>query len=153
MPDTDPLGGDLQLASRFLLEIDNVEIGVFKSVSGLSVSVTTEDISEGGENEFVHKLPGRLTWPNLVFKRGVTDGDALFDWIRQASGEGFASNNNKVARHSGAVTVVDNNGTRLRSWVIDDALPVRWSGPTFDSESNASLEEELEVAHHGMHVR
>ncbi|MDQ1706417.1 MAG: hypothetical protein QOF18_2783 [Frankiaceae bacterium] len=153
MPDIAPLGGDAQLANRFLLEVDGVQIGVFKSVSGLSLSIQTEEVQEGGENGYVHKLPGRMTWPNLVFKRGVTQGDVLFQWINKVSGEGFSAQHNKVDRHTGAVTVVGYDGTRLRSWSLDGVFPVRWSGPAFDSDSNAALEEELEIAHHGFHVR
>jgi phage tail-like protein len=149
MPSTESLGGDPQLASRFLLEVDGVEIGVFKSVSGLSVSIDTQDLPEGGENGFVRKLPGRMTWPNLTFKRGVTDGDALFSWINKTSGSGFSSNSNKLTRHTGAVTVIGYDGKRLRSYVLADVFPVRWSGPTFDAESNAVIEEELEITHHG----
>jgi len=149
MPSTQPLGGDPQIANRFLLEIDGVEIGVFKSVSGLSLSVETEDLTEGGENGFVRKLPGRMSWPNLTFKRGVTDGDALFKWINKASGSGFASANNKLTRHTGAVTVIGYDGKRLRSYVLADVFPVRWTGPAFDADNNAVLEEELEITHHG----
>jgi phage tail-like protein len=149
MPDKSPLGDDPQIASRFLLEVDGVEIGVFRSVSGLSINVETEDVHEGGENGYAHKLLGRMTWSNLVFKRGITQGDSLFEWINQVSGEGLATNGNKVAKHTGAVTVIGYDGSRLRSWNLVGVLPVRWSGPTFDSESNTVLEEELEVAHEG----
>jgi phage tail-like protein len=149
MPDIDPLGADPQLANRFLLEVDGHEIGVFRSVSGLGVTVETEDVVEGGENGFVHKLPGRMTWPNLVFKRGITQADALFDWINEVSGEGLATQQNKVTRSTGAVTVIGYDGTRLRSWNVAEIMPVRWTGPTFDADSNVSIEEELEVTHHG----
>lgn len=149
MPDLDPLGADPQLASRFLLEVDGEEIGVFRSVSGLSVTVDTEDVVEGGQNGFVHKLPGRMTWPNLVFKRGITQTDSLFNWINEVSGDGLATQQNKVTRCTGAVTVIGYDGSRLRSWNVVDIMPVRWTGPTFDADSNASLEEELEVTHHG----
>ena len=149
MPKTQPLGGDPQIANRFLLEVDGIEIGVFKSVSGLSLSIDTQDLPEGGENGFVHKLPGRMTWPNLTFKRGVTDGDALFTWINKTSGAGFASASNKLTRHTGAVTIIGYDGSRLRSYQLADVFPVRWSGPTFDADNNAVLEEELEITHHG----
>jgi phage tail-like protein len=98
-------------------------------------------------------MPGRMTWPHLVFRRGVTESDALFTWLSKTSGEGFAGNNNKLTRATGAVTALDSNGIRLRSWDFADVFPVRWKGPDFDSSSNASLEEELEVAHHGFKAR
>ena len=146
---TTPLGGDLPIANRFLFELDGVELGVFKEVTGLNVSVQVDEIREGGQNGFVHQLPGRMTWPNLVFRRGVTNGNALFDWFNKTSGEGFASSDNKLTKSTGAVTVIDPVGERLRSWEFIDVFPVRWKGPDFSVESRDPLEEELEVAHHG----
>ena len=146
---TTPLGGDLPIANRFLFELDGVELGVFKEVSGLNVTVQVDEIREGGQNGFVHQVPGRMTWPNLTFRRGVTNSNALFEWFQKTSGEGFASNSNTLTRSTGAVTVIDPVGTRLRSWEFIDVFPVRWKGPDFSVESTDPLEEELEVTHHG----
>jgi phage tail-like protein len=127
--DITPLGGDLPLADRFLFELDGVQLGVFREVTGLQVSVNVKEMREGGQNGYVHQLPGRMTWPHLVFRRGVTDSNALFDWFNKTSGEGFASNDNKLTKSTGAVTVIDTLGHRLRSWEFIDVFPVRWSGP------------------------
>ena len=153
MPDTQPLGGEPSTSSRFIFEVDGVEIGVFQEVHGLSLTVGVEEVREGGQNGFVHKLPSRMSWPNLVFRRGVTDSDALFAWVGKSSGEGFAANNNKLTRCTGAVTVVSSTGERLRSWEIEGAFPVRWAGPDLDATRNDPLEEELEVAHHGFRAK
>jgi phage tail-like protein len=143
------LGSDLPTTSRFLLELDGAEIGVFSSVSGLEMTVQTYEIAEGGQNGFSHKLPGRITWPNLVFRRGITDSDALFAWLQKSSGEGYAAAGNKLTRSSGAVTAIGLDGSRLRSWNLIDVWPVRWKGPDFDVSRNDPLQEELEIAHHG----
>lgn len=154
MPDSStPLGGDPPIANRFLFEVDGVEIGIFREVRGLEVTVGIEEVREGGQNGFVRLLPGRMTWPHLVFRRGITQSDALFDWLSKSSGEGFAGNNNKLARSSGAVTAIDQVGDRLRSWDFIDVFPVRWKGPNFESSSTDPLEEELEIAHHGFRSR
>ncbi|MDF1603307.1 phage tail protein [Nocardioides sp. YIM 152315] len=147
--ETTPLGGDLPVATRFLFELDGVELGVFKEVTGLNVSVQLDHIAEGGQNGFVHKVPGRMSWPHLVFRRGVTDSDALFEWFSKSSGEGFAGNQNKLTKSTGAVTVVDALGNRLRAWEFIDVFPVRWQGPDFSVGRLDPLEEELEIAHHG----
>jgi phage tail-like protein len=149
LPEMTPLGGDLPVANRFLLEIEGVQIGVFKSVSGLSVTIDTPEIVEGGENGFTHKMPGRMSWPNLVFRSGITDSDALFSWVQKTAGDQFTAAGNKLTRSSGAVTAIGADGSRLRSWAFRDMFPVSWKGPDFDADSTASLEEELEVAHHG----
>lgn len=139
--------------SYFLFEVDGVEIGYFTEVSGLTVSLTVEEVHEGGQNGFVHQMPGRMTWPHLVFKRGITASDALFSWMNKSSGEGFAGNGNKLTRSTGAVTVLDAEGTRLRAWDLHDVYPVRWIGPEFSATSNEPLQEQLEVAHHGFRSR
>ena len=143
------LGGEPTLGSRFLFEVDGVEIGLFSSVSGLQVTSQTEDVVEGGQNGYTHKLPGRLEWPNITFARGLTDADALFDWMNKVSGEGFAAAGNKLTRSTGAITAVSNNGNRLRSWSLEGVFPVRWTGPDFAAGKEDPLTEELEIAHHG----
>ncbi|MDP3892564.1 phage tail protein [Nocardioides sp.] len=148
-----PLGGDLPIANRFLFELDGVEIGVFREVHGLEVTVAVEELREGGQNGFSHRLPGRMTWPPLVFRRGVTQSNELFEWLARTSGEGFAGNENKLDRCTGAVTAIDHVGTRLRSWEFIDVFPVRWKGPDFTVGSTDPLEEELEVTHHGFRAR
>lgn len=146
---TTPLGGEPPVSGRFLFEVDGVEIGVFSEVSGLQLTVNVEEYAEGGQNGFVHKLPARMTWPNLVFRRGITDSDALFAWVQKTSGEGFASNGNKLTRSTGAVTIISSDNKRLRSWNLDGVFPIRWSGPSLSVKDNTPLEEELEVAHDG----
>lgn len=150
MPSNDePLGGDVPTANYFVLEVDGVEIGVFRQVTGLQVTVTVEEIREGGQNGFVRKVPGRMMWPHLVFRSGLTQSDALFDWMSKSSGEGFAGNKNALTRSTAAVTALDSTGARLRSWEFQDAFAVRWTGPDFEVGKTTGLEEELEVAHHG----
>jgi len=151
--DTEPLGGDLPIADAFLFEVDGVAIGTFREVRGLHVTVKVIEFAEGGQNGYVHKVPDRMTWPNIVFRRGMTQSDALFDWLQKSSGEGFAGNQNKLTRNTGAVTALDTAGDRLRSWEFADVFPVRWVGPDFVVGSNQALEEELEIAHHGFKAK
>jgi phage tail-like protein len=94
-----------------------------------------------------------MSWPHLVFKRGLTDSNALFEWLERSSGEGFAAADNKLTRSTGAVTAIDTTGRRLRTWEFIDVFPVRWRGPDFSIGSGTPLEEELEVAHHGFRAR
>lgn len=143
------LGGEPAILSRFLFEVDGVEIGIFKEVRGLEVTVPTEDIKEGGQNDFVYKVPTRMTWANIVLRRGVTQTDALLEWLSKSSGEGFAGNQNKVTRATGAITAINQHLDRLRSWDLAGVFPVRWKGPDFSIERREPLEEELEIAHQG----
>ena len=140
-------------SASFLVEVDGLEIGWFNEVSGLQVDVEVEDIQEGGENGYTHKLPGRMSWPNIVLKRGVTQNDTLLAWLNKSSGEGFASAGNKLTRSSAAITLIAADGTRLRAWNFDGAFPVKWTGPKFAVESPSAAVEELEIAHHGFRAK
>lgn len=151
MADDEKIQWEGAYLATFLVEIDDgVEIGRFSEVSGLQIDVDVEEYTEGGENGFVHKLPGRMKWPNLVLKRGITKDDVFMQWFQDAVGDGMASRNGKAVRKTAAVTLLGPDGvTRLRKWNIVDALPVRWTGPSFASDSTSAAVEELEIAHHG----
>jgi phage tail-like protein len=138
---------DPAFAGKFKFEIGGIEIGSFTEVSGLSVQIDVEDLAEGGQNGYTHKLLGRMKWPNLVLKRGVTDSNALFEWLMQYSSNGFAKTSS-IAR-TGKIEVLDPKGKTLRTWEFADAKPVRWSGPKLAASARELAVEELEVCHSG----
>ena len=148
-PHMNPLGSDVPVAHRFLLEVQGIQVGVFKTVSGLQVSMNTVDLNEGGNNQYTVKLPGRVTWNNITFSRGLTDSDYMFKWFKTSSIDLYNSNKGPLERLHVAVTAMSQDGKRLRAWEIIDAIPVRWKGPDFDVDSTNPLVEELEIAHHG----
>lgn len=140
-------------SATFIVEVDGVEIGRFMEISGLEVTVEVDPIAEGGQNGFVHKVPRGMSWPNITLKRGITQGNGLFEWLQEASGEKFAAKGNKVTRHTAAVTLIGPGGTRLRAWEFDAAFPVKWTGPNFSAGSNEAAVESLEFTHHGFRAR
>jgi len=140
-------------AATFLFEVDGQKIGEFMEVSGLEVTIATESIEEGGENGFVHQLPGRMSWPNITLKRGVTQTDNLFTWLNKSSGEQFAKGGNKLVRTSAAIALMGPGGKRLRAWEFVDAFPVKWKGPDFSASATDAAAETLEIAHHGFKAK
>jgi phage tail-like protein len=149
----DTFDAERTTAATFLVEVEKIEIGRFSEISGLEVSIETEDIQEGGQNSFVHKVPGRMSWPNIMLKRGITQNDGLIKWLNEASGEKFAGQGNKLTRKTMAITLVGPAGKRLRAWEFDGAFPIKWSGPNFSATSNDIAMEELEICHHGFRVK
>jgi len=137
------------VSNRFLFTVDGEQIGVFSEVSGLEVKVEVESYKEGGENGYVHQLPGRMSWPNIVMKRGITDSDALFKWVGASAGDAFEANSNKLKRSTGAITALSSDSQPLRAWNLQGVFAVRWTGPKFDVNSGDHLQEELEITHHG----
>ena len=39
-----------------------------------------DEFKEGGNNGFIRKFPTRVTWSNIMLKKGVGAGTALWDW-------------------------------------------------------------------------
>lgn len=130
-------------------------VGSFQEVSGLSAEVDVEELVEGGNNGYVHKLPGRISWPNIVLKRGVVQADVLFHWFLAASEHGLAStdgatrSSGTLTRWTASIALRDPAGGPVRSWDLQGAFPVRWTGPTLAATASDIAAEELEVAHHG----
>lgn len=135
-------------SATFLVEVDGAPVGRFSECQGLEVELSVETFEEGGVHGFVHKLPGRLTWPNLVLTRGTTWDNALFEWFNRAAGDGFVKDR-KVVRETVAVTLLSSSGKRLRGWNLFDAMPVKWTGPDLSTGTDEVTTERLEVAHHG----
>ncbi len=136
------------VSGAFVVEIDGLPVGRFTEVEGLEVSVEVEEFAEGGMNGFSHKLPTRITYPNLVLKRGVTWENSLFVWFEETEVVGAAAKG-KVSRATLGITMISGTGSRLRSWIAHDAIPVRWTGPSLANSQDEVPTEELEVAHHG----
>ncbi len=151
MPDSEnPRLPDPGFVGRFQLTVDGKKIGTFTEVTGLEMKMELFTFAEGGNNGAPIRRPGPVTWPNLVFKRGITSGDnTLFDWLAESSGEGLDGKGHKwVARH-GSVALLDARFQRIRTWSFRDAYPVRWVGPQFSASGSALATEELEVSHGG----
>ncbi|MBA4408109.1 MAG: glycerol acyltransferase [Odoribacter sp.] len=130
------------LGFHFLVEFGNQKDEYqFQSVSGLSFNLGTEDITEGGENRFVHKLPGRPRYPNLVLKRGLLANSALIDWCKEGS-EGFNFSPTDVI-----IKLLNEDHEPLMTWNVIHAWPVKWSVTDFNAEESKIVIESLELSY------
>ena len=130
-------------AAAFTADVVGLTLGTFGAIKGLEATVDVLEYREGGINDLVHRLPGQMTYPNLVLSGGQTT-EAVQQW--------FAQTRLGAARHTITVTLLDNEGVPVRAWSFADAYPVRWTGPVISASSSEVAGEELEVAHGGMKV-
>ena len=135
--------------ATFSVDIDKVPIGRFTEVSGLEVSLETEEFKEGGVNGHTHHLPTRLVWPNITLKRGITFENLLLVWFEESVGPKFASTGKAGSSREVAINLISSTGKTLRTWTLHDAYPVKWTGPSFAADSNDFATEQLEIAHSG----
>lgn len=126
---------------RFKIELEGITIGHFAECSGLTVEYELFPYQEGGENRFTHQLRGRMKYPNLVLKRGVTHEDALLKWFFEAT--------ERNKRGFVKLTLLGEDVKPVREWSFAGAFPVKWQGPTLNAKSNSVATETLEIAHQG----
>ena len=142
-------GVDAPFVARFTFTVDGMNIGRFMEVSGLSAEIDVTTITEGGQNQYELKRPGRMKWPNIVLKRGITDTDELNGWFLRSSGTGFSGKSDRITRSTGALSLLRPDGNILRTWEFDGAFPVKWTGPSFTTSGSDVATEQLEIAHNG----
>jgi phage tail-like protein len=113
----------------------------FQSVSGLNYNLGTEEITEGGENRFIHKLPLRPRYPNLVLKRGLLVDSALIDWCKAAV-EGFNYSPTDII-----IKLLNEEHQPLMTWNVIHAYPVKWSVADFNAEESKIVIETIELTY------
>lgn len=113
----------------------------FQSVSGLSVEYDMEEFREGGENRFIHKLPVRTKYSDLVLKRGMVTDSQVIGWFLDA----FRDRKFKPADVD--VILMNEKGEPLRTWNVTHAIPKKWIISDFNSGENAIVIETLELSY------
>lgn len=120
----------------------------FKEVNGLSTELAVEEVEEGGENGFIHRLPKRAKNQNLVLKRGIAQIDSpLVDWCKTVLEGGLAE---KIVPQGILVHLMNEDKTPIRSWSISNAYPVKWDVDGFESQKNEVAIETIELVYHGI---
>ena len=112
---------------RFLVEIDGIVQAGFSECSGFGSSVEVIEYREGGDAATVRKLPGRVTYPDLTLRWGLTDSRELYDWHRDAI-------NGQITRKNGSIIQLDDRGTETVRWNFMGAWPSKWDGPDFNAK-------------------
>lgn len=113
----------------------------FRKVSGLSATVETYSLGEGGENCFTHQLPTRINRGNITLERGFVVRSPLTSDITRAL-EQFKFNPGNVM-----IKLLGETGRLLTSWLLHRAYPVRWSLADLDAGDDQVLIDTVELAY------
>ena len=126
----------------FSVNIHDHDLGVFTQCDGLGCEIVVEQREEGGQNGFVHQLPGRMKYTNIKLTRPITSDSAqVAKW--------FASMQDKVTRSTAEICAMTLDGTVVAKWELQGVIPVRWTGPQFNVDGPKVATESIELAHHG----
>jgi phage tail-like protein len=139
---TDATIRDPAVAYMFKVQIDGRPLGLWNSFEGLGMEAAVETREEGGNNAFVHQLPGRLRFTNVKISRPVgPDSRLVAEWL-----SGMADG---VTRTTASITALGPDNREMVAWSLDGVVPVRWTGPAFNVETPKVAVETLELAYHG----
>lgn len=126
----------------FYVEISGVTEATFAQCSGLEVQVDVTEYQEGGCNEYVHKLPGRVKYGDLTLKYGTATSDRLWEWYCEVC-------QGRIRRQNLSVIVYNQAGEEVRRWDFEGAYPIRWSGPELNAAEGRAAIDTLVIAHNG----
>jgi phage tail-like protein len=117
----------------------------FQEVSGIKVEFSHDEVVEGGENRFVHRLPKPSRQHNLVLKRGVVvETSRLAKWVGDTLGSTFAR---PIEPRQVAVDLRNEEFEPLIIWTFLNAYPVRWEVSALNAMENAILIETMELSY------
>ncbi|WP_343669960.1 phage tail protein [Chitinophaga sp.] len=91
----------------------------FTEVSGISVAITPEEVKEGGENRFTHRLPSPPKYGNLVLKRGMVIGSPLISWAEACI------NDFQIKPKTVVVQLLNDDGKPISHWTFYNAYAVK----------------------------
>ena len=121
-------GGDDQIA------------GGFSDVSGLGNDIKYSEYRNGNDKEnHTRKVANTNSTDDVTLKRGVIGDLRLFTWLK-------AVRDGEYQPQTVTITMLDEKRTAVCSWVLTNAQPKKWVGPTLAGKGGTdSAMEELHL--------
>ena len=130
----------------FLVEIDGIASAAFKSVTGLAAEAEVVEYREGSDVlSSSRKLPGRVRYPNVTLKRGITTSHDLWDWWQTVVA-------GPVQRRNVAIILLDDSRTPVLRWLLRNAWIAKIEGPNLHAGGNEVAIESVELAHESLEL-
>ena len=108
-------------------------IGGFSDVSGLGNEVQYSEYRNGNERvNTVRKVANTFKVDDVTLKRGIVGSTDLFDWLKNVRDGG------QDAR-TVTVTLLDEARQEVASWVLHNAQPKKWTGPTLAAKGGGEV--------------
>lgn len=126
---------------RFMVSI-NGEQSSFQEVSGLDMETQPIEYRQGNSKIFsTIKMPGLKKVGNVTLKKGVFKQDSIFqEWYSKVK-------MNTISRSTVVINLLDENGSSVMSWTLNNAFPTKISGTDLKSEGNEVAVESVEIAY------
>ena len=137
---------DPYLNFNFLVQIDGDTVAGFREADLPEARIEVAAYREGNErSNTVRRLPGRVEYGPLVLRRGFAGDRTLFQWWRDVA-------DGNLDRRNVVIILRDQSGRDVARWAFRDALPTKYSGPSFRAQGNEVAIESIELAVESMEL-
>lgn len=143
------LGGMKKIAGGLAA---SVALGSFSSVEGVGWKTEVHTVREGGVNDRERRLPGRTTCNELVFSKGMTLLDPMWDWYHSTVSGSVSRMNGTILlmtdyhTPTGGISAVPSTGIPLAAWNFYHAFPTALEGARLDASQSAIAIQRLTVS-------
>ncbi|SRR6056297_359188 len=117
----------------------------FQEVSGMDIESQVIEYRSGNDKRFsTAKMPGLVKSGNVTMKKGMFKDDlAFWEWYEKIK-------MNTIARTTITISLLDEAGAPLMSWVLGNAWPSKISVTDLKADSNEVAIETIEIVHEGI---
>ena len=121
-------------------------LGGFSDVSGLGLEITMAEYRNGNEKEnHVRKVAGIHKVSDVTLKRGIVSSEDLWDWLKETR------RNGPEAQRTVVITLHDEAGESVESWILRNVVPMKYTGPTLAAKGGGDVAlEELVLSSEGL---
>jgi phage tail-like protein len=107
--------------------------GGFSDVSGLGNEIKFSEYRNGNDaDNHPRKVPNVNSTDDVTLKRGVIGDLRLFAWLK-------ATREGTIAPRTITITLLDERRQSVCSWVLRNAQPKKWVGPTLAGKGGGDV--------------
>lgn len=146
-PDAESPFSGFRFQVNFLQQSSRVSLarGAFSECSGLEATMEPEVIKEGGRNYGPAQRVGRVSFAEVVLKRGLTSNWDLWSWFYKVAQGSYAY------RLDVEIMILGPEGGSKSQprfvWKLERCLPTKFKAPELDASSDQISVEELHLVH------
>ena len=130
---------------NFLVQLGDEAAAGFSEVELPEGRIEAVEYREGDDRGPARKLPGRVSYGDVVLRRGLAGGTDLFDWWR-------AVRDGQPDRRDVSIVLLDVARNQVATWRVRNAWPTRLAYSRLDGRGNDVVIETLELAHEGFEL-
>lgn len=173
MTQTLSIASVLGLTTRFLVSVDDINLGGWGKCTGLKVDFKPKtDFIEGGNYDYKPILQGEnpIEYTPITLTRAMNAADSMVvqQWLSRRVGDwvhamdsghsllGMATNaivgalgGGSSAGGTATITLCDPTGAPVISWTLRNVYPSAWEGPELDAKTAGIAMEKLTLVHEG----